>query len=79
MSFSFNRDKHPERRSDEVFLMNTDTAGFDEITWRTKRKGKESYWGDGTKYPFDHVFPVFVKKAEIAESRPDLLEKLQPR
>ena len=43
----FNQKYHPERRADEVFIMNVDSGDFLESEWKTKRLGIFSYDDNG--------------------------------
>ncbi len=75
MPLNFNK-KHPECQSDEVFVGNTDQSDWSHIDWKTKRKGHTAYDIDGN--PLNKLrpglFPVFVKKSEIHDEDPTLLE-----
>ncbi|HTH93324.1 MAG TPA: hypothetical protein VL576_02520 [Candidatus Paceibacterota bacterium] len=90
----FNRDNHPEREDDEVFITNTSDevdyifsetgrSGYDAIGWNTKRKGVIAYDIHGValggRWP--NSFPVFVKQNEIASSEDGkkILERLLPQ
>ena len=86
----FNRNQHPERQPDEVFLTNTDDdstfsedgrSEYEQIDWRTKRRGITSYDPKGKVIPNCHpgVFPVFVKQAEIKSRKPHILKDLLPQ
>jgi hypothetical protein len=57
---------HPEQKKDEVCIGNTNDDLYKRIGWKTKRKGKISYWIDNTKIDdTPNIFPVFVKKEEF--------------
>ncbi len=86
----FNRDHHPERQPDEVFITNSDDdttfsengrSAYDEIGWNTKRRGAVSYNLSGKVIPncYPGVFPVFVKQSEIMKKKPHLLKDLLPQ
>lgn len=63
----FDRD-HPERMADEVFLGNFTPDQWEDVGWRTKRKGINSYTIGGSPFPFQErygVFPGFVKRQEL--------------
>ncbi|MBP6912527.1 MAG: hypothetical protein KBB86_01185 [Candidatus Pacebacteria bacterium] len=66
---SFNRDHHPERLPDEVYVTNSDRAGIQGIGWRTKRVGNISYTITGKKSEQHEWFPIFVKISEIRASK----------
>lgn len=83
---SFNRDFHPEREPDEIFLGNSDSdddSFFLKTSWETKRAGHTSYdiYGKvlGSRWP--NSFPVFVKIAEIEKSEhaSSILRSLRPK
>lgn len=94
MKKDFNRDSHPERQDDEVWVTNTDDnadtipfedehpgSGWDQIGWKTKRKGTVVYDNKGiplgNRWP--DAFPVFVKQEEISKKDPKILSGLLPR
>ncbi len=76
----FNRQNHPEKLHDEVFLGNSSDipfgvgdrsiSSFDSIGWKTKRKGNVAIGKNGE--PLDNrwpnVFPVFVKRTEVEKA-----------
>lgn len=71
--------KHPEMANDEVFVTNTNEEDFDDIGWKTKRKGKIAYDPSGVplgnRWPWS--FPVFAKKWEIRAKDVEILERLE--
>lgn len=62
-------DKHPERKSGEMFLCNTSAKGYVDIGWSSKRMGKQSYLSSGEL--FNGLYPVFIKKLEYMSSKND--------
>jgi hypothetical protein len=70
---------HPECRSDEVFITNSDIETYSEIGWKSKRKGNVAYGTDGK--PLGNrwlgAFPVFAKKDEIRQRDPEILKKME--
>lgn len=90
MKKDFNRDSHPERQEDEVFIGNffkepedslhligRRRSGFNSVGWKTKRKGNKGYDRNGNYLPGS--YPVFVKQSEIEEADPKILKQLLPR
>lgn len=59
--------KHPECRTDEIFLSNADEFTFSMISYKTKRKGIISYDINGEEIgdQWPGSFPVFVNKEEF--------------
>lgn len=63
---------HPEARHGEVFLTNSNLAGFNAIAWTTKRRGSVALDGDAIPVMFydKHDFrPVFVSIDELAAAK----------
>jgi len=56
---------HPEIQKREVFFTNTDSKGFDHMTWKTKRKGCTAYDGNGKRTGEKNWFPVFLDEREL--------------
>jgi len=81
---NFNRNSHPERQPNEVFIANaldgTGEDGYDLIRWATKRKGKTAYDVHGIPLGerLPQGFPVFVKQSEILAEDPKTLKELMP-
>ncbi len=90
----FNRDSHPERQEDEVFVTNTDDepafglplgmngiSGWDRIGWKTKRKGSIAYdiHGEPLGGRWPSGYPVFAKKSEIEKVDKESLKKMLPK
>ncbi len=69
---SFN-DSHPELQPGEIFLTNARSWEWDEIPYRSKRKGHVAYDIHGTKVPASEMaFPVFIAAAELHTAAKDL-------
>lgn len=94
MKKDFNRDSHPERQDDEVWITNTDNqrelipldedmsgSGWDSIGWKSKRAGNIAYDNKGVPLggSWRGAFPVFVKQEEIRKKDAKILEGLLPR
>lgn len=60
-------DKHPERKSGEIFLCNTSMKGYADIGWASKRIGEQCYLSSGEL--FNGLYPVFIKKSEYMSSK----------
>jgi hypothetical protein len=60
---------HPEKRSGEVWITNTDRAGFEQISFKTKRPGVVAYSPTGENLFSERFFPVFVLKSELKTTR----------
>jgi hypothetical protein len=58
---NFNRN-HPELRPGEVFLTNDNAPGFETISWKTKRLGRQAY---NMKGELTWGLPVFVQATEL--------------
>lgn len=74
----FNTD-HPEKMKDEVYLCNCKTD-FENITWKTKRKGKNAYTIEGQLIgnQSNRMYPVFVKQNEVHDKDPTNSKGLFP-
>jgi hypothetical protein len=57
---------HPELGDGELFFTNSDLLEFEQMTWRTKRKGNIAYDGNGNPLSNENWFPVFLQQMEIA-------------
>jgi hypothetical protein len=65
---SFNKN-HPECRAGEVFLTNTDDKDWDDIGWKSKRRGQVAYDRSGLPVlTSGSFFPVFVQRDELEEA-----------
>lgn len=67
----FDQQKHPEIRSDEVWITNADFRSFSKVGWSTKRKGKVALDSRGrpvSESGWENAFPVFAKKSELAQA-----------
>lgn len=89
----FNRDSHPERMPDEVFITNADfdkmllsddedtRSSWEAVGWKTKRRGIVAYDINGiplgNRWP--DSFPVFVKQDEIKKVDEKILNRLLPQ
>ena len=58
-------DNHPETRVGEMYLTNSDTAGYGMIGWKSKRKGLRAY--SKKDKVIAQLFPVFIQKQEYEE------------
>jgi hypothetical protein len=59
---------HPEAVSGEIFLSNAGPDSFEQIGWKTKRRGETPYDVDGkvVQYYVERNFrPVFVQVSEL--------------
>ena len=68
-TLSFNQQKHPELQEGEVYLTNSDSSGFCDIGWKSKRAGKIPLDRLGrpiSSLAWSGAFPVFVKAKELA-------------
>ena len=63
---------HPEMKLGEVFFTNTNTPGYLEIEWVSKRRGRIAYDGEGNRLTVNDWSPVFISEVELEESRKDL-------
>lgn len=91
----FNRDSHPERESDELFITNATIDEYNEIGWQTKRFGQIAYNPKGiptgglcrshVEELLTESRPVFIKRSEVEElasqypSYRGFLNKLSPQ
>lgn len=62
MNFGFNI-SHPELKDGEVFLGNFRPNQLNDIGWKTRRAGVQSYDFKGNAY--DGARPVFVQQSEL--------------
>lgn len=62
---------HPEMKKDEVFIGNGDDGTFNDITWKTKRRGKKAYNYIQNKFNevLPKLFPIFISKQEMEDYR----------
>ncbi len=60
--------KHPEAKQFEVFITNSDSSGYSNIGWKTKRRGEIAYDKNGKVMP--GLFPVFADKTEVQRESP---------
>lgn len=65
---------HPETQQGETFFINTDTKGFSLMEWNTKRKGLQTYDGEGNRIEHDDWFSVFIQKEELEKQNLSLQE-----
>ena len=66
---------HPETREGELFFLNTNTAGFENIRYNSKRKGIIAYDGEGNRQNAADWFPVFASIKEFEKSELQLVEE----
>ncbi|PIY97142.1 MAG: hypothetical protein COY66_01035 [Candidatus Kerfeldbacteria bacterium CG_4_10_14_0_8_um_filter_42_10] len=74
-------ERHPELHKGEVFLGNITGLEFKALPWKTKRRGKQPYFTDGTPIspatitcspthpPQVKLLPVFVEEEELRAAR----------
>jgi hypothetical protein len=55
---------HREMRDGETFLSNSNDAGFAQLSYKTKRKGRVAY--DANNEILPQYFPIFVSAVEYA-------------
>ncbi len=84
----FNRDCHPERQPDEVWVTNADDdydfgdgSSWEHVGWKTKRRGEVAYDINGVPLGdrWHGSFPVFAKQSEIAQEDKEILQRMLPR
>lgn len=74
---NFNRDHHPERKHNEVFVTNASTVGdWERVHWLTKRLGNVAYTKNGERNP--EYRPVFAEKSEVQGISPEALQLIWP-
>ncbi len=59
--------QHPEALPHELFLMNADAVTWEQINWRTRRRGSVARGPDGSVLP--GLFPVFIDRHELGDRR----------
>lgn len=60
-----NTPKHPEQEENEVFFTNARAFEWEEIPYKSKRRGTQAYTISGQPIPARlGIFPVFVNKEE---------------
>ena len=67
----FNQQHHPELQENEVWITNADAKSFENIGWKTKRRGNVALNADGEPITFRQwpgVFPVFAQKSELEKA-----------
>ncbi len=65
---------HPEAEEGEIFLTNSNERLFNDMLWRTKRKGSVALDGNGLMTDDADWFPVFISKLELRNSGKDIGE-----
>lgn len=63
---------HPELEEGEVFLTNSNLKAFNQMSWKTKRKGRVALDGKGLMTNNDDWFPVFISSNELKVSGFDI-------
>lgn len=74
---TFNNKNHPERRSGEIFVGNSNNYGFENIGWKTKRKGDKAFYSFGKEYADQSYFPVFASEEEVKKQNSEVWARLR--
>lgn len=59
---------HPEENDTEIFFSNTNSQGFQQLAWKSKRKGVRTFNGKGEEFTVEGCFPVFISREELEDS-----------
>lgn len=57
---------HPECKDDEIFITVANESGYEDVAWKTKRRGTHVYDDEGRLADAHGIFPVFASRTELA-------------